>query len=206
MSKKILTILKEIKAIHEKVVPVQVKDKIKPATDSQIAPIEKVINGKLPADFITFLQTNDFRINFNGNFESLTAKQSLEKLKSMNQLLAKGTFDDGRVEDHEERGFGNWKGDYLKKVWWSPKWVPFAVDGCGNMKCIDLDPGKNGTKGQIMAMEIQEGQGPFADQAESFRDYLEYQLELLQEKRYSLAEYGDNEFRLIIDRYNKYEE
>jgi hypothetical protein len=32
MSKRILTILKEIKAIHEKVVPVQVKkDKIRPA-------------------------------------------------------------------------------------------------------------------------------------------------------------------------------
>lgn len=200
MPTKIKSLVAEIRALHEKLAPVQVKeDQVEPATDAEIVLLEKMIQDKLPPEFVEFLQLQTFEIRFDGMYSNAGISKIIDNLASMNKLLNAGAFDDGRVEECDE--YGNFDGSYIKKAWWNPKWVPFIFDSCANMKCIDLDPGKRGVKGQIMKMEIQDSQGPFADKYENFTDWLQSQSDLLEEERYRLEDFGDNEFRLILDRY-----
>lgn len=193
-------VLKELKDLHQTLAPGQLTTmKVDTATDADIATLEAIIEDKLPADFITYLKTQDYTLEVNGYYDTFSVNEMIESLKGMNKLLAEGIFDDGRVERHIKENFGNWNGDYLKQVWWSNKWIPFAQDGCGNMKCIDLDPGENGTKGQIMSMEIQDGQGPYIDRDhKSFFEYMKYQLLLAKNGRYELHDNwkGGNTMRI----------
>jgi len=194
-------VLDELIALHREIAPAQLTNfKIDPATDADIAVLEAIIKDKLPVDFIIWLKRQDFTVMVHGYYVTYSVKEIITHLTSMNELLAAGTFDDGRVERHEEQGFGNWHRDYLKKVWWSPKWIPFAMDSCGNMKCIDLDPGERGTKGQIMSMEIQDGQGPYIDNEHlSFTTYMRYQLNLLKKGHYALTEHFKGGMDIRID-------
>lgn len=193
--------IEALQAIHEELAPGQVKNgKIKPATDQDIATLEEMVGDKLPVDFVEYLKTQSYRLHLNRGYSSYSVEEVISELAMMNKHLQKGTFDDGRVEDHVERNFGNWDGDYLKKVWWSSKWIPFAQDGCGNMKCIDLDPGKKGRKEQILSMEIQEGQGPYIDHRfGSFTPYMNNELCLVRDKHYRLEDVGKNNILLFID-------
>lgn len=36
--------------------------------------------------------------------------------------------------------------------WWRLGWVPFCGDGGGNHLCVDTDPGRGGTVGQVISM------------------------------------------------------
>lgn len=38
----------------------------------------------------------------------------------------------------------------VKKLYWSPKWIPFTSNGSGDYDCLDLDPEKGGHVGQII--------------------------------------------------------
>ncbi|MCD6065266.1 MAG: molybdenum cofactor biosynthesis protein MoeA [Bacteroidetes bacterium] len=201
MLTKIGKILTDIRASHASLAPGQSKSrKAKKATAASVAKMEKMLGSALPADFLAYIQTQDFTLLFDGSYESLDGPQVIDRWKMMNEHLANGVFDDGRIERHEEEDFGNWDGNYLKKVWWSNKWIPFAEDSCGNMKCIDLAPGKNGKKGQILSMEIQDGQGPYIDRNySSFADYLNHQLNLIKNGQYELKDFWDGNKVLQID-------
>lgn len=63
-----------------------------------------------------------------------------------------------------------------------------AQDSCANLKCIDLDPGPNGVKNQIMAMEIQDGQGPYPSRYTSFWEYLHQHWEYLATGQYTVED------------------
>jgi len=173
------------------------------ATDAMLASFEKKLGETLPEDFKLFLKLNDVAMSFDGGYYCLSLGEIVSIWNMMLEHVEEGTFDDGRVERHIKEDFGNWDGNYLKKVWWSTKWIPFAEDGCGNTKCIDLGPGKNGKKGQIMSMEIQDAQGPFIDpdHHHSFSDYLHTQLGHYTSKRYNLGESWDGSARIDIDAY-----
>lgn len=36
--------------------------------------------------------------------------------------------------------------------WWRLGWIPFCGDGGGNHLCVDMDPDKGGTPGQVLTM------------------------------------------------------
>ncbi|MBN2534213.1 MAG: SMI1/KNR4 family protein [Spirochaetales bacterium] len=117
-----------------------------------------------------------------------------------NELLDKGTFDDGRVKTTESND--NWEGNFIKKVWWNKKWIPVSADSCGNLYCIDFDPGENGRKYQMMNMEFQDGQGPFITKYISFTDYLEKHLEYLKNGQYNFEDFRDYKC-ISVDSYKK---
>ncbi|MBN2694957.1 SMI1/KNR4 family protein [bacterium] len=164
-------------------------------TESDIVEFEKKINSKLPLDYRVFLKNSKIQFHTENNYNILPLKPiknqknyiegSIENSWSMmGSHLDNAVFDDGRVEDHIKRKFGNWKSDYIEKVWWSKKWIPFAEDSCGNMLCIDLKPGKNGHIYQIVSMEIQDAQGPFYNgEFRSFADFLKKHYENLLNNR-----------------------
>jgi cell wall assembly regulator SMI1 len=58
-----------------------------------------------------------------------------------------------------------------REVVWSKGWIPFAEDGGQNFFCIDLDPGKNGTAGQVIRWERSAQRGQ-ASKYKSFGDWL----------------------------------
>lgn len=171
------------------------------ATDARIKAFEKKLGASLPDAYRVFLKHNDVAMAFDGGFEAMPLDKVIRSWDMMKKHLDKGVFDDGRIEHHEKENFGNWKGDYVKKVWWSTKWIPFAEDSCGNMKCIDLDPGKNGEEGQITAMEIQDGQGPFATNYLSFSSYLEEQVDFYKNNKYEVEESWDGSPLISVDSY-----
>jgi cell wall assembly regulator SMI1 len=174
---------------------------LKQATDAEITAFEAELGTSLPDAYRVFLKHNDVAMAFDGGFEAMPLDNVIRSWRIMKEHLDHGVFDDGRIERHEEEDFGNWKGGYVKKVWWSTKWIPFAEDSCGNMKCIDLDPGENGEKGQITAMEIQDGQGPFATNYLSFSSYLEEQVSFYEDHKYEVEESWDGRPLINVDSY-----
>lgn len=44
----------------------------------------------------------------------------------------------------------------VRAVYASDRWVPFASDGAGNHLAIDLDPGPDGTPGQVISFGVDE--------------------------------------------------
>lgn len=181
MENKIKHLLKEIKSILEIIAPEQFHSgMIKHAEEKDITDFENELGEKLPDDYRFFLLNNDFKIDFVYNFECLSLEQMLRQRAGMCKLLKDGIFNDGRVNNKK----GNWKNKKIKQVWWSPKWIPFAEDSCGNMFSIDLDPGEKGEKYQIIQMEIQDGQGPCSTKYKSFLDFLEKHFGYLKNKQY----------------------
>lgn len=195
MEDKIIAVLNDIRKIYSTIAPdLLTRRKTEKTSEADIAAFEKSIGDKLPDEYRFFLMNNTFLIDFCFNFSCLTLKQSARSRDSMNELLTNGTFDKSfKIREKE----GNWKNNKLKKVWWSPKWIPFAEDSAGNMFCIDLDPGKAGKKYQVINMEIQDGQGPYcSDVYDNFLDFLEKHLGYLQNEQY-MAEDGE----VMIDPY-----
>jgi len=203
MKTKITNIIVEIKEIYKAIAPNVLKDKItEKASQVAIEQFEKELGIKLPDYYKIFLMNNDFEISFNHNYECLSLTSVISTWNEMNDLLEKGVFDDGRIERHVKDDIGNWDGDQIKKVWWNSYWIPFAEDSCSNMLCIDLDPGNNGTKHQLITLEIQDNLGPFLyKEYDSFLDYLEKNLGYLKNKQYTIDEdgYGDGMPMVEID-------
>jgi cell wall assembly regulator SMI1 len=46
----------------------------------------------------------------------------------------------------------------VRKAWWHRGWVPFASNGGGDYWCIDLDPARGGTAGQVIAYSHESGE------------------------------------------------
>lgn len=184
--------LERIKAFYAAYAPVALDayHLLTPAADEDIARFEAQLGAPLAEDLRVFWQSNDVRHSFSGNFDCLDLEGAAHNWQRMTRLLREGVFDDGRVERHEADGFGNWDGEILARCWWHPLWVPFAEDSCGNLKCIDGAPGKNGRLYQVIQMEIQDGQGPFASESISLAHYLEKHLEYLQKGQFTIEEWG----------------
>ena len=182
-------ILEAIKAIYIEKITSEMENSLTPARENDIIEFERMIGCSLPADYREFLLLNDIRHNFSGNFECLDLEGVISDWEMMGGLLDDGTFD-GRVEQWKTDGADNWDSGRIKDHWWSKLWIPVSADSCGNTKCIDLDPGPNGIKGQLISMEVQEGQGPFSSNCTSFREYILRHLTALQEGHYNIYEHG----------------
>ena len=61
--------------------------------------------------------------------------------------MMKELFDRGEFKGSDQRVIND-KG--VQKVWWNLRWIPFAGNGGGDSYCVDLDPAKGGTKGQVI--------------------------------------------------------
>jgi cell wall assembly regulator SMI1 len=167
---------------------------IEKVSEKEIETWESEIGAKLPEDYKTFLLNNETELNLCFNYRILSFELEKRDWDSMCEHLNNGIFEDGRKEHHIKENFGNWDGDKIQKNWWNKKWIPFSAVSFGKiyMSCIDLDTKKNGPKGQIISMEIQDGQGPFINgMFSNFEDCLKKNLEYIKAGKFYLEDYGD---------------
>ena len=118
-----------------------------PATDDDIQKLEAVLGFSLPEDLAQALKIHNGQNPVSGPLlpggEFLSTKAIAEQWTIWKGLVDEGTFKDIRSEP--ERG--------IKNDWWNIKWIPVTHDGGGNHSCIDTDPDKGGTYGQVISME-----------------------------------------------------
>jgi cell wall assembly regulator SMI1 len=79
----------------------------------------------------------------------------------------KRAFDDGVFQGREVTEKG---GGLIRNFWWHPGWIPFGQDSAGNLLCIDMVPGCQGRRGQILRWEREEG--PLPGPGRSFHEWL----------------------------------
>jgi len=102
--------------------------------------------------------------------------------RMMSDLRRQGVFDDGRLEQRLMDGFD----DRLQRVWWSDLWIPVSEDSRGNLMYLNLVPGPAGVRGQMLEMEMQDGQSPLPSRHADFEAYLGVLLEDLEEGRFDV--------------------
>ncbi len=179
-------ILEEIQEQYRQKAPVMLRQTIKAAPETEIKAFEALFGEPLPDDYREFLLYNTIEHQFVSNYECYNLNRVIKTWKGMNELLDKGVFDDGRVEQSK----ANYKGNYFQKVWWNKKWLPFCQDSSGNLHCIDFDPAEKGQKYQLLDMEVQDGQGPFINPKTNFHHFLLSHLNYLQNNQFTVHEHG----------------
>lgn len=120
------------------------------ASPNQIEALERSLGVTLPDDVKQFYLCHDGQTNlspelFNG-FKFLPLHEVASEWSVWQKLDADPI--DYRLDDIPE--------PEIKPVYWSPGWVPFAADPCGNVQCIDLDPNQAGRSGQVITMWLVE--------------------------------------------------
>jgi cell wall assembly regulator SMI1 len=76
---------------------------------------------------------------------------------------------DAAVDLEKSGEFGEQIGP-VKQNYWNRRWVPFTENGCGDYIFVDLDPGNDGTVGQIVDWWHEKAQSTF--QSASLREWL----------------------------------
>ena len=120
--------------------------------DIEIATLEKLIDAKLPSDFVEFYKIH--------NGQKKEAEYDLvycEELLSFERIqkqwnIWKGLLDKKNFEDDDGTPFDSEADTGIKNNWWNAKWIPITYDGSGNHYCLDLDPTEEGNYGQIIRM------------------------------------------------------
>jgi cell wall assembly regulator SMI1 len=96
----------------------------------------------------------------------------------------KDLLDGGEFADVQRKTDGRTVPD-----WWHPWWIPFTSSGAGDNYCLDLNPGPDGTAGQVIIMWHDDAARPV--EAESFRAWLARFADDLEAGRYTYSEeYG----------------
>ncbi|MEM9190400.1 MAG: SMI1/KNR4 family protein [Myxococcota bacterium] len=149
--------------------------KMKPASDAAIRKAEKSLGLTLPADFKAYLGihngTSDLAQVVWGGLHQI---QDIPRLTAgLHEMLG-----DERVEQPHHCDAR------IKPLEFSPSWIAISTSARNrDHLCLDLDPDKGGTKGQVILVSVDSG-GAHDWLAESFEDFLDYYLRgYLQKKR-----------------------
>ena len=144
------------------------------ASLEEIEAIQNILNIKLPDDYIASCMIHNGQ---NQESPSLTCWGTLLSLGVISDssfttvraewTILKGVYD----EDWNNESEGDRLDNLVKNFWWIPKWIPITSNGCGDGFCLDLDPGENGTQGQVI--EFIHDSGSRKVEAPSFRSWFE---------------------------------
>ncbi|NII29196.1 hypothetical protein HB364_29220 [Pseudoflavitalea sp. X16] len=141
--------------------------------------LEKKLGFKLPVDFKHSFNLIHERV-FIGDFDLLPEADILEKMKSLTDMNAAGTFEDALYKIDEDAR--------MKRVWWHEKWVPIGFNSGGDHLILDMSPGPEGIPGQILIHY--NDQGPWVKGYHNFLEWLsDYNVDL-NRKEYGVSEYG----------------
>lgn len=150
------------------------------ASQEEIENLERKLKVELPWDFKAHLLMygRSDRVGFY-QYSGLSVAQIERWWSGLESLRKDGTWKDIEprelsADDHE-----------IKWTWWHAKWVPFAVDGGGNLYCLDLAPDRRGHRGQVIKWE--KASGPIGPFAAGFNVFLE--------KYFARMEAGDLEYK-----------
>jgi len=161
-----------------------------PATPGELSALSAEVGVALPAELVAWFQALGHALPLVGNYSGLKIERVISDIQGTRTIdfsrhfqnisgWKDGRFDDGR----------------LARTYWQPQWVPLAQDGCGNAYCYDLAPGPSGRVGQLVAMEFQDGQGPYLARWGTLEELVSDHLRLLQQALYDLDDEGFIEFR-----------
>lgn len=126
--------------------PKILQDLAPPATDTQLAELEKNIGVKLSDDFIACLKIHNGQLGradglFDGS-EFLSTSRIFQEWEIMKDIFDSEPFYDLNPDDLSNNG--------VKGGAWIPKWIPIISFGNGDIWCLDLDPGEGGNIGQVI--------------------------------------------------------
>jgi cell wall assembly regulator SMI1 len=137
---------KKIEAWLEEYVPEVLEDLNGPATIANIRATESAMSVKLPKDMVDAYRIHDGQDGgappVGGDWQVLRLKTVVKQWKILKVLLDKGTF---ATADADVKAVGP-----VRPVWWNARWIPFGFAANGDLICVDLDPAKGGTVGQII--------------------------------------------------------
>ena len=159
------------------------------ATDDDLDALEAACGCSLQAGLGPWLRHVTCALPFQGNYTAVSISSILERIESTKTIdfskhLANiHSWNDGRFENNK-----------IEKTYWQPQWIGVARDGCGNEYCVDLAPGPGGEIGQILAMEFQDGQGPYLGQWPNLEGMLQAHIARLEGGDFTLDEEGFIEF------------
>lgn len=144
------------------------------ASLEEIEAIQNILNIKLPDDYIASCMIHNGQ---NQESASLTCWGTLLSLGVISDssfttvraewTILKGVYDEDWINESE----GDRLDNLVKNFWWIPKWIPITSNGGGDGFCLDLDPGENGTQGQVI--EFIHDSGSRKVEAPSFRSWFE---------------------------------
>ena len=116
--------------------------------------------------------------------EWLTIDRIIDEYKIWKELYDDGDFS----EDGKDYGCSPEEG-IKPDFWWNPKWISLTADGGGNGKMIDLDPSKEGKRGQIIQMWHDDADRSI--EAQSLKDFFEKYAQDLEKGLYVIhPDYG----------------
>jgi cell wall assembly regulator SMI1 len=138
------------------------------ASLEQIHELERTIGQSCPDEVRAWFTRHDGAESL-GVFGFVPVIGAQSAWRRMNKMVDDGKFSDGRAP-------ANQTGRIFQAVWWHRGWLPVAQDSGGNQLCVDLDPGPQGHRGQLLFWDRQTGpevSAPsLADWFESFLDDL----------------------------------
>lgn len=149
---------KRLEAALKSRVPEIRKSLKKPATEKQLATIEKKLGVTLPAEvresYLTHNgQTDDAdeivpaKDEWGEGYRLLPLAEVTPEWEQWKELLDSGEFEGQESDPPQE----------VRNDWWNAGWIPIASDGGGNSICVDLNPTKKGTLGQLISMSHETG-------------------------------------------------
>ena len=158
------------------------------ASEADFAELEQTLGYALPEEFKELYRVANGETDIGSVFageEWLSIERIIDEYNIWQELYQNGTFqeDDGTPYGCEpEAGI---KPDF----WWNPKWISLTADGGGNGKMIDLDPSKEGKRGQIIQMWHDDADRSI--EAESLKDFFEKYAQDLEKGLYVIhPDYG----------------
>lgn len=158
----------------------------KPAGDSAIAKLAKVVPADLPPDFVESLKIHD------GLNDSYLGRI---RLFDYNALLPASAIIDEHtmmcaLQSDSDFGGSQAGGDpsVRNDTHWRPGWVPI-MDADGDKLILDLDPAPGGTVGQVFEWS-NSGSRPLRVLAPSFEEWLGGIAEALDKGRFRLDEHN----------------
>jgi cell wall assembly regulator SMI1 len=117
-----------------------------PATDQQIAELEKSLRVVLPEDYVTCLKIH------NGQSQEIGGLFDGSEFLSTDEILVQWSVWKELLDSGEFAGINSDPATGVKNDWWNARWIPFTHNGGGDHLCLDLAPETSGSSGQVIAM------------------------------------------------------
>ena len=121
-----------------------------PASEQELSAAEAALGVALSAEFHDLYRLHNGGSTSNDLFCGLSF-MSLETVIAQWQSTGRGLedLDEDDLRSIEEELSVEPLGA-IKQQYFNRAWIPFATDGSGNFVGVDLDPGENGSRGQVI--------------------------------------------------------
>jgi len=156
-----------------KSVPIIAKSLNSLANPKEIRELRELLDFELPSSFIEYLniyngQThNNYEITFVGYNCLLSVQEIIEEWKMLTHLFG------------DEPSIDFIKENKVQPSCWDKGWIPFACFEADTRIVLDMNPGKNGVRGQILQMWS--GQDLESDEIVLANSFEEFSLKILEE-------------------------